>query len=435
MLDWKGVASTAALAVLAAAGLARGQSAPDSAATATHFFEQPLMLDEPATAPAAPVAAKKPLMALLATTPIGPALDSANINLYGFIEAGYTFQFSQPPRGFIAGNVFNTAQARMKLDQADFNIERTVDPAAAAKNHTIDVGGRVEMMYGFDMAKIHSNGMGFYGGGGFAGSGRQDPEDQFDIPQAYVDVALPVGNGLTIRAGKFVTLMGYEVIDAPSNPLYSHSYLFGYAIPFTHTGIMGKYALSDQLTVWAGITRGWNQSLKDNNGAIDFLGEVSWTPTANDTVIVNASEGPQATGDCGDYWTVLDFIYTHKFNDKLSMTVNADYGDAPHALHPKSAQWGGVAVYGQYVMSDYVTFNARGEWYDDYNGLTLGAVPYLSVYEATLGATITPMPANDILKNFQVRPEIRFDYADHKAFDFATDRYQFQFAVDAFFNF
>ena len=39
--------------------------------------------------------------------------------------------------------------------------------------------------------------MGFYGGGGFSGNGsggRQDPEDQFDIPQAYIDVAFPVGN-------------------------------------------------------------------------------------------------------------------------------------------------------------------------------------------------------------------------------------------------
>jgi len=29
---------------------------------------------------------------------------------------------------------------------------------------------------------------------------------------------IPVGSGLTLKAGKFVTLLGYEVIEAPSNP-------------------------------------------------------------------------------------------------------------------------------------------------------------------------------------------------------------------------
>ena len=440
MLDWKGVASAAALAVLAATGLARGQAAPDSAATGTRIFDQQVLtLDEPATAPAPAPEERRPLMKLLSTTPIGPALDSANIKMYGFLEAGYTFQFSQPPGGVIAGNVFNTAQARIKMDAVDFNIERITDASAAAKNHTIDVGGRIEMMYGFDMAKIHSNGMGFYGGGGFAGNGsggRQDPEDQFDIPQAYVDVALPVGNGLLIRAGKFVTLMGTEVIDGPSNPLYSHSYLFGYAIPFTHTGVLGNYAINDNWNIWAGITRGWNQSLKDNNGAIDFLGQVSWTSTdKNDAVWLTLSEGPEATGDSGDYWTVFDFIYTHTFNKQFSVTVNADYGDAPHALFPKSAQWGGVALYGKYVLSDYITLNARGEFYDDENGFTLTGIPHTQVYEATLGASITPMPNNEILKNLVVRPEVRLDYASKPFFDAGTDRYQFQFAVDAYFNF
>jgi len=278
MLDWKGVAGAAAVAVLAVAGLARAEDTSVSNAVPRFLpADRPLFLDDamsmPSTAPAPAPAAKRPLMALLGMTPVGGALDKANINIFGWFEGGYTFSFSNPPGGLIGGNVFNTAQARAKLDQADINFQRTVDPAAAAKAHTFDVGGQIELLYGYDGVKIHSNGMGIYGGGGVSSSGRQNPEDQFDPLQAFVDVAIPVGNGLMVRAGKFVTLLGEEVIDAPSNALYSHSYLFGYAIPFTQTGVLGKYALNDQWTVWGGITRGWNQSLKDNNGAIDFLGE------------------------------------------------------------------------------------------------------------------------------------------------------------------
>ena len=52
----------------------------------------------------------------------------------------------------------------------------------------------------------------------------------------YVDVTTPVAN-LKIRAGKFVTLLGYETINPNwSNSygvgsLYSHSFLFGFAKP------------------------------------------------------------------------------------------------------------------------------------------------------------------------------------------------------------
>jgi len=436
MLDWKGVAGAAAVAVLAVAGLARAEES--SASDAIPRFlpaERPLLLDDATTAPAPAPAAKRPLMALLATTGVGAFLDKANINMYGYVEGGYTFSFSNPPNGTINGNVFNTAQARMKLDAIDFNIVRSVDPAAAAKNHTFDIGGQIEMMYGYDMAKIHSNGMGIYGGGGFSSSGQQQPENQFDPTQLYLTAALPFGNGVLLTAGKFITPLGYEVIAGPSNPLYSHSYLFGYAIPFTQTGVTGTYVFNDQFTAMAGFTRGWNQSTKDNNGAIDFLGSVTWTPTKTDKGIVNLSWGPQATGDCSNYWTVIDLIWTHQINDQFSVAANADYGDAPHALASgSSAQWYGIAGYGSYKMSDYVTFNARVEWYNDNDGFTIAGTN-AQFYEATVGAAITPMPSHDILKNLVIRPELRGDYCSTKFFDAGTDHYQFQFAIDAYFNF
>src|SRR5206468_3399907 len=131
-------------------------------------------------------------------------------------------------------------------------FERTVDPSKGK----FDVGGRVEWIYGKDADFIHSNGLfDWY-------NGPESPEDQFDLTQAYVDLAIPVGRGLKVRAGKMVTHMGFETINPTTNPLYSHSYLFGYAIPFTHTGVMAFYTLSDSVSVMGGFSRGWEQSLR-----------------------------------------------------------------------------------------------------------------------------------------------------------------------------
>ena len=52
---------------------------------------------------------------------------------------------------------------------------------------------------------------------------------------------------------------------------YSHSFTFGAALPFTLTGITGYYPIDERWSVEGGISRGWGQSLKDNNGAIDAI--------------------------------------------------------------------------------------------------------------------------------------------------------------------
>ncbi|MDB5354745.1 MAG: hypothetical protein JWN24_1198 [Phycisphaerales bacterium] len=443
MVHRKGMVRAAACAALACAGIVRAGESPSAQEQGP--FYSPLMLDD-ATAPAtdqaaapAPPATPKPLMALLDKAGVAKPLTDTGINIYGFVEGAYNYSASAPPHNVISGRVFDTKHERIVLDQLDLTIERVIDYGAAAKAGKFDIGGRFEAIYGWDAGLIHSNGLydnpatlgvskGYY-------SSRTQPENQFDINQAYLDFAVPLGTGLRIRAGKFVTPLGAEVINPTGNALYSHSYLFGFAIPFTQTGIIGEYKINDDWLVDAGITRGWNQSLRDNNGSPDFLGTVTWTPQESDalkkwTVAVSLSEGPQGTHDNHDWWTVIDVVATYVASDKLTLKANADYGDAPH-----SGQWWGIAGYASYVLNPMFTLNGRAEWYDDNNGFTLGLPGADNVYEATLGVAITPFPNSDIGKNLVIRPEVRVDYSDKRFYDGGTDHYQFTAALDAYFVF
>jgi hypothetical protein len=443
MVHRKGMVRAAAFAALACTGIVR--AGEGAAAQDQGPFYRPLMLDDATTAPATdqaaaptPPPAPKPLMALLDKAGIAKPLNDAGINIYGFVEGAYNYSASAPPGNVISGRVFDTKHERIVLDQLDLTIERVIDYQAAAKAGKFDIGGRFEALYGWDAGLIHSNGLydnpatlgvskGYY-------SSRTQPENQFDINQAYLDLAVPIGTGLRIRAGKFVTLMGAETINPTGNALYSHSYLFGFAIPFTQTGVMGEYKLNDDFQIDGGITRGWNQSLRDNNGDPEFMGSVTWTPQESDflkkwNVAVTMTEGPEGTKDNHDWWTVLDVVATYTATDKLTLKANADYGDAPH-----SGQWYGVAGYASYVISPMLTLNGRAEWYDDVNGFTIGGGGN-NYYEATLGVAITPFPNSDIGKNLVIRPEARFDYANKRFFDAGTDHYQFTAAVDAYFVF
>jgi hypothetical protein len=108
---------------------------------------------------------------------------------------------------------------------------------------------------GIDSQKNHSLGI-------FRGTNDTFPfrnTHKYDLQEAYVSFLLPLGDGLIVKGGKFVTLLGYEVIESPNNLNFSRGYLFALAIPLTHTGGLLSYTFGEQFSVtagwcWAGTT-------------------------------------------------------------------------------------------------------------------------------------------------------------------------------------
>lgn len=434
----------AATAAMACAGVVRAEATQPTSDAASL---RPTYLQDTSSEPAPqPAPAARPLMAALDAVGIGKPLENANVTIGGYVDGGYTIsgtgQRSNVP---LAGRVFDTKSSRWVLDQVDLFIDRPVDYAKAAQTHSFDVGGHVEIDYGWDLGILHSSGLfdnpstlgvthGQY-------RDRSTPENQFDLLQAYLDVALPVGSGLRVRAGKFVTSLGYEVINPTQNAFYSHSYLFGFAIPFTQTGVLGEYKINDDWLIDAGVTRGWNQTFKDNNGGPDFLGSLTYTPQGSDELkkwklIANLSEGPQRTHDNSNWWTVVDLQAIYTVNTDLTLAANADYGDAPGRANVGGTdQWYGIAGYAALTVNEYLTPNLRLEYYGDSHGMTLGAARAQNLFEATLNVAIKPFAGDAIGQNLMIRPEIRYDDSTARFFKGNKRRDQFTAGVDAYFTF
>ena len=72
------------------------------------------------------------------------------------------------------------------------------------------IGFRTDLSFGDDAEAIHSTGLG-------AGT------DTFDLTQAYVATQIPFGDGIDLQFGKFVTLLGGEVIESKDNWNFSRS--------------------------------------------------------------------------------------------------------------------------------------------------------------------------------------------------------------------
>jgi hypothetical protein len=409
----------AALGALAFAGVARAA-------------ERPVYMQETEKA-------RKPLMSAADRTGAGKMLDDWGIDISGHAEVSYTWNFREPENDINVGRVFDDQHDEFYLNQIDITVARTLtadDNEITGYANRFNVGGKMEWMYGQDARIIHSNGLFDW----YVDNGARNEE--FDLTQAYLEFGVPVGNGLLVTVGKFVTPIGIEVINPTQNALYSHSYLFGFAIPFTHTGVTAKYSFSENLYVTGGIVRGWEQSLEDNNDDPSYLVSAgyTWTPGSGKPInfIVSAITGPEQTDTNGNWRTLIDLIATTKISDQLTVGLNADWAYEEDAAFNnegvatgQQAQWYGVAAYASYVISDMFTVNGRAEWFNDKDNCRgLGT----NVYEATIGVSIKPWANHEIGSNLVIRPEFRYDYAEEGIFDNGQND-QCTVAADVIFTF
>ena len=127
-------------------------------------------------------------------------------------------------------------------------VDKPPDPTTAESR----VGYHVSAGYGQAAAAIN-------------GSDPQTYEEygasNFYLKEAYMSYLAPVGKGLTIQVGKFVTPAGAEVIESNANWNYSRSILFYYAIPYFHFGANAKYTFNPKWSITGYLVNGWNNSI------------------------------------------------------------------------------------------------------------------------------------------------------------------------------
>jgi hypothetical protein len=379
-------------------------------------------------------------------TSVGQWLEKNHFNITGFIEAGYWDDLTndnpandQPTFVAFPGSFSNEVQ----LNQLDLTLSRSVDTTK-----DWDWGFTFEQGYGSDDAQIHSHGM-------LDNSPFPHPRQQYDIVQANGSLYLgKVGTGLTVLFGKVPAFLGLEVINPTGNAFYTHSYSFTFGIPLTNTGVWASYTfpkliMGQDLNVTGGISRGWNQSTSDNNGAIDGIVEAKAKINDKWNWVFNAEIGPEGIlpdgpADNSNYWTTLEAIINYQASDELLLSADCLYGDAPHSAVTTvgdNAQWGGIAAYAGYKFDEHFTPNLRLEWYDDTGGLTTAVPVNVNYYEATANVIVHPMPNDNWFQWLQLRPEIRLDWADQRVYGShglgtGTGQYtQVSFGIDAIMQF
>src|SRR5438034_8304095 len=229
---------------------------------------------------------------VLAGEPLASPTPAPRFKISGWIESGITFNPASPRDNQNFGRFFDDRANEPLLNQAVLNLERALAP----KPGEFDWGFKLQLMYGSDARFIHSLGL----FDDTASNGILQP----DLVEAYLNLHFPIlsEGGVDVKLGKFVTLEGAETIDPRTNFFYSHSYIFTFGITFNHTGALATFHATKWLDVMAGVTRGVNTSIEDNNDSLAFHGGIGLNFNEGKIVVAASTHiGPETPNNNHDF--------------------------------------------------------------------------------------------------------------------------------------
>jgi len=357
------------------------------------------------------------------------------IKLSGYVDAGYSYNFT----GASAGT--SDVTGRFGSDTAakgDFNlyaVKLALEKALTSENKA-QAGFRADVMIGEDAGYLANRNT----QANLNNSGQNS--NYLFLEQAYVSIRAPVGNGWDFKVGKFVSPLGYEVIERPANMNTTYGLIFQ-QLPLYYTGVLSSYKFDDYLAGKLGVVNGSNT---DNNtttsgnkdgcavlASLDVTapgGNATWSNNfqwsvnnENNTSWDQSSNSiPVITLNSASSGNSYTFIYNSwgnwapKFaDDKLLFAFNAmlltSGGDgtatitypgvgADFAVNDNYTSYG-VGAYAKYQFNDWFYLGGRGE--------TLGIASNgysTNLWEWTLTAGF------NVIDNLLIRAEYRLDWGN-----------------------
>jgi hypothetical protein len=389
-----------------------------------------------------------PLTTALQNGPHGEWWKKANIQIYGWANAGMNFSTSTEAVGGKYANApaaYNQIPNSIQLDQLTLYIERT--PDTVQKDH-FDWGFRVTNLYGLDYRFTTADGYLSQQLLHAKPDGTLGNQYGYDPVMFYVDLYFPhVADGMILRMGRYISLPDIEAQLAPNNYTYTHSLTYTYDC-YTQTGANATIKLNNHWTVQAGVSPGcdtaaWKPSAQWTGNA---CAQYTFGNGGDDIYLCanSINRGDYAYNNLAAYYAT----WYHKLNSKWHTATESWYqyeSHTPNIFNPaaqsllianadgawcKSAtqltccapEWTVLNYTNRQLGAhDFISF--RNEFFDDLGGQRTGYkdryVEYGLSWNHWIGGTVV------------FRPELRSEHAfDNPAYDGGQRMSQFMFAGD-----
>jgi hypothetical protein len=363
--------------------------------------------------------------------------DNLGVHIHGLADVTYEYNFDRPntsggskggPNATAPGGrvnqlrVFDTNASGWDLEQFNLHVDKSADGGVGFVS---DINfGQVANVLRASTRNSNIN-------------PATTANDIVDITQAYLTYTAPLGTGINLSLGRFVTLLGEEVIPVYNNLNFneSRSLLFGFAVPFTHTGLRAQYSVNDKVGFTLGVNNGWDD-ISDNNDGQSVEGQLSLNPNGPLSFVLSGIYGPEQVNHGNSTRWVIDPILTWKtpitglqlvgeyvygsegqpvsttpaYSSHGNSLVNFPAGPQGTVNITHTVSWTGAAGYIVYDLNDNIEFATRGEWFRDSDGARTGLRQTLGEVTETLNYKVPGVTG------LLARLEYRHDESNQKPF-------------------
>jgi len=353
------------------------------------------------------------------------------VKLSGYVDAGYSYNFV----GSAGQSTVNSRAITDSAARGDFNLyafKVALEKALTSENKA-QAGFRADVIIGEDANYLKAR-----DSGNAAPNNLDQDSNALYLEQAYAQFRVPVGNGWDWKAGKFVSILGYEVIERPANMNITYGLLFQNASTFNYTGVLTSYRFDDYLDAKLGVANGANSdnntTVNNNGDGVTLLaslnvtapgGNANWsnnftyeTSTANNTsVSTTGSSYPivGATNPSGPAYIYNSWgNWAPKFaDDKWLLAFDSFLGAYSPGSGPAggATTWWGAGLYSKYQFNDWFYLAGRGEYFGSDNQNKTGITTTGSRGDGSVSWWAYTLTAGfNVIDNLLIRGEYRLDW-------------------------
>lgn len=338
----------------------------------------------------------------------------------GWVSIGYYNHNERLSRANGDTLSFNDLPHRLNMDQAWLYVEQATESNGCSP----DYGYRFDILYGAQGHTAQS----FGNDGGTWDIAWDHGPYEWAIPQLYGEVAY---GDWKVKVGHFFTPAGYEVVAATGNFFYSHALTHYNSEPFTHTGVLGTYSGSDDLTLYTGWALGWDTGFDQFGDGNIFLGGFGLKLTDDVTFTYITTVGNLGWRSGDEFGYTHHIVTTAALSECLTYVFASDWvtTDGTSTDNTFENEDKSVVNYLIYKLNDCWAVGGRTEWWKSNNVV---AGDDISFYHIAGGVNYKPHA------NVTLRPEIRYDWtpaADTVNNDLGVNYNQTWFGVDAIFTY
>ncbi len=224
------------------------------------------------------------------------------------------------------------------------------------------------------------------------------------LHRANMSYLAPVGNGLTITAGLFNSLMGYESLYAKDNANYTRSWIADNT-PYMMFGVNAQYPLNDTLTVTAFVVNSYYH-LAHPNDRPSYGGRWIWKAMPRFTLTQTFYAGPTQADTSLEFWRLYGNHILEWKGDDVTVAASFDVGTESmvgQPGRPRTFVMGGNMVVRWHITGPW-SVALRPEFYWDRNGRWTGSEQFVKAITSTVEYTL-PYKWTNIV----VRAEHRYD--------------------------